>query len=124
MLDDSIRERIMQLQSKLQLVSQDYGHGTMSIILTKHGLAIRWPGEIDLPLATFIRDLLLLDMRERLLAHADREAHVRVEAGVGYRVAGDISARPEPRPEPPEETREQARVAAVEAPGHRTKRGA
>jgi len=68
-------------------VSQDFGPGTMSVILTHHGLALRWPGEIDPPLAAFIRDLLV-DMRQKMLAHVDRKARVVAE-DVAYRVAAD-----------------------------------
>lgn len=68
-LDESIRRRLMDLQGKVGLVSQDFGVGTMSVILTSHGLALRWPGPIDVALATYVRDLLL-DMRTRLLAYA------------------------------------------------------
>jgi hypothetical protein len=69
-----------------------------SVVLTRHGLAVRWPGEIDVALATYIRDLLL-DMRTRMLAHADRAA-VRVADGAAYRVAADTPAEEEQEEEP------------------------
>lgn len=88
-LDDSVRARLMDLRSKVPLVSQDFGPGTMSVILTQHGLALRWPGEIDVPLATFMRDLLL-DMRKNILAHEDRRAaRAGAAQGGGYRIAAD-----------------------------------
>jgi hypothetical protein len=87
-LDDSIRARLMDLRSKVGWVSQDFGAGSMSLMITNHGLALRWPGEIDPALATFIRDLLL-DMRKNILAHVDRKAAHAGAQGGGYRVAGD-----------------------------------
>jgi len=86
-LDPSIRARLMELRSRVGEVSQDFGPGTMSVILTQHGLALRWPGDINVAFATYIRDLLLA-MRERILAHVDREA-ARGGAQAGYRVGAD-----------------------------------
>jgi hypothetical protein len=88
-LDESIQRRIMDLQSKVGLVSIDSGVGGMSILLTNQGLALRWPGDITPELARFIRDLLL-DMRQRLLAYEDKKA-TRIATGEAalYRVASD-----------------------------------
>jgi hypothetical protein len=92
-LDPLVRARLTELESKVGLVSQNYGVGTMSVILTSHGLALRWPGEIDAPLAQYMRDLLL-DMRSRMLAHVDRKA-ARAGRGEGYRVAADAAPSPD-----------------------------
>jgi hypothetical protein len=97
-LDESIRKRLLELRSQVSRVSQDFGVGTMSVILTSHGLALRWPGEIDPAFAKHIRDLLL-DMRTRLLAHEDRKA-ARAAKGTGYRV---VEGEPLPAEEESEE---------------------
>lgn len=91
-LDDSIRARLAELRARVPSVSMDMAQGTMSVILTKSGLAIRWPGPMPPELAIFMRDLLL-DMRERILAHLDRRA-ARAGAGQveGYRVVADEAA--------------------------------
>ena len=86
-LDESIRARLMELESKVGLVSQNFGVGTMSLLLTGKGLALRWPGDIDPPLAAFITRMLL-DLREKILAHEDRKA-ARGTAGQTYRVVAD-----------------------------------
>lgn len=99
--DDSIRARIMELQSKVGYVSQDFGVGTMSLVVTQHGLAIRWPGDIQPALAAFMRDLLL-DMRTKILAHEDRKA-AQGAASPGYRVVSDPI--PESISEPDEEAK-------------------
>lgn len=99
-LDDSVRERLTALRARVPSVSVDVGPGTMSVILTRHGLAIRWPGPIDVELATFMRDLLV-DMRRAMIAHVDRQA-LRAAATAGgphYRVAADPDA-PAPAAEP------------------------
>jgi len=88
-LDDSIRRRLGDLQAQVHRVSSEMGPGGMSVILTKHGLALRWPGDITPQLARFVRDLLL-DMREKMLAHEARVA-ARVDGAVGYRVASDAT---------------------------------
>src|SRR5439155_1086504 len=72
-LDESIRKRLIDLRGMVGQVSQDFSVGTMSIVLTHHGLALRWPGEMTVELASYIRDLLT-DMRTRMLAHEDRKA--------------------------------------------------
>lgn len=93
-LDDSVRERLTALRARVPSVSQDVGPGTMSVVLTRHGLAIRWPGPLDVELATFMRDLLL-DMRRAILTHVDREALRAASAGgPHYRVAADPTAPP------------------------------
>lgn len=84
--DEDIRKRLLDLENKVSLVSSRIGPGGMSVVLTKHGLALRWPGDITPELARFVRDLLL-DMRVKILAHESRKA-VRVEgAPTGYRIA-------------------------------------
>jgi hypothetical protein len=93
--DESIKKRIADLQSKVGLVSQEMGVGGMWFMVSQHGLAVRWPGEMNPELAAFARDLLL-DMRERILAHENRVA-ARVAAGAaagagGYRVAAEDEA--------------------------------
>lgn len=98
-LDDSVRERLGALRAKVSSVSVDVGPGTMSVILTRHGLAIRWPGPIDVELATFMRDLLL-DMRRNMITHVDRQAmRAATAGGPHYRVAADPIAAP-PSAEP------------------------
>jgi hypothetical protein len=88
-LDDSIRERIMQVQSKVGNVSNDLGAvGGMNILLTNRGLALRWPGAIDPRLARLFRDLLI-DMRERMLSFENRKAARVAENATGYRVSAD-----------------------------------
>ena len=101
-LDDSIRARLTEMRSKVTLVSQDWGPGGMSVILTRHGLAIRWPGEMSPELAVYVRDLLI-DMRTRMLAHLDRVARETQGAGAQYRVFADGS------PGTPEEISAEAR---------------
>jgi hypothetical protein len=91
-LDEAVRAALMDLQSKVKLVSQDFGVGTMSVIVTNHGLALRWPGDIDPPLATFIARLLL-DMRGKILAFHDRKA-ARGGAEQTYRVVADPAPLP------------------------------
>lgn len=83
-LDPSIRARLDDLQSKVSQVSIDMAQGHMHVVLTRHGLAIRWPGEMTPELAIFMRDLLI-DMRTRILAHLEKRAHAGM--GQGYRVA-------------------------------------
>ncbi len=85
-LDESIRARLNELESKVSLVSINMAQGAMSVVLTRHGLAIRWPGEMSPELAMFMRDLLI-DMRARILTHLDRKATAGV--GTGYRVSAD-----------------------------------
>jgi hypothetical protein len=92
-LDPSIRARLMELKSRVSLVSQEWGPGGMSVILTSHGLAIRWPGEFNVEFAVAIRDLLI-DMRTRMLAHLDRVARGAQGAEVGYRVYAEQEAPP------------------------------
>lgn len=95
-LDASIRARLTDLASKVSLVSNNFAQGVMSVLLTRHGLAIRWPGEMSPELAIFMRDLLV-DMRTRLLAHLDRRAHAGM--GQGYRVAAEDAAASAPNAE-------------------------
>jgi hypothetical protein len=83
-LDASIRARMDDLQSKVSMVSLDFAQGHMRVVLTRHGLAIRWPGPMTPELAIFMRDLLV-DMRTRILAHLEKRAHAGM--GHGYRVA-------------------------------------
>jgi hypothetical protein len=88
--DADVRARLMALKAQVANVSQDWGVGGMSILLTRKGLALRWPGDIDPALARYIRDLLL-EMRTRLLAHLDRKARAGNAAAEGYRVASDVA---------------------------------
>jgi len=88
-LDGSIRARLDDLQSKVSQVSLDFAQGHMHVVLTRHGLAIRWPGPMTPELALFMRDLLV-DMRTRILAHLERRAHAGM--GHGYRVAAGEAA--------------------------------
>jgi hypothetical protein len=95
-LDDGIRRRLLELQSKVKNVSIDSGVGCMSVTLTKKGLALRWPGDITPELAIFIRDLLL-DMRANMLAYENRTAArvgAEATAGAGYRLAVDDEEAP------------------------------
>ncbi len=108
-LAPSVRARLMELRARVGAVSQDFGVGTMSVILTPHGLAIRWPGPIDPALAVFMRDLLL-DMRERILAYEDRKAARAGAGGDTYRVAAETGAAAEALPE--DEAAEKARAKA------------
>ena len=78
-LDPSIRARLTEMKSRVRLVSQEWGAGGMTLLLTRHGLALRWPGDFNLELALYIRDLLL-DMRALLLAHLDRDARAPAAA--------------------------------------------
>ncbi|MFO0740261.1 MAG: hypothetical protein U0270_30460 [Labilithrix sp.] len=91
--DDSIKKRLTSLQGQVASVSTDMGVGGMGIVMTNRGLALRWPGEITPELAAFIRDLLI-DMREKILAHENRVA-VRIgteaTASGGYRVPEDAT---------------------------------
>lgn len=91
-LDDDIRARLTTLRGKVGQVSQDLGVGTMSVLLTGHGLALRWPGPLEPELAVFVRDLLI-DMRKRLLAHVDRKA-ARAVSNALYRVADEAPSVP------------------------------
>jgi len=95
------------LQAQVSKVSQDYGHGGMSILLSNRGLALRWPGDIDPPLAQFIRDLLL-DIRERMLAYENKKAIRIAGETTGYRIAGEREA-------PAEVVEEEAARAAAES---------
>lgn len=86
-LDDGIKKRIAELQAQVGNVSQDGPFTGMFITLTKQGLALRWPGELNAAFATYVRDLLL-DMREKILAYENRAAaKVRVGEQTGYRIA-------------------------------------
>lgn len=91
-LDESIRRRLLHMQSQVKNVSIDSGVGCMTLTLTRKGLALRWPGEMTPELAIFIRDLLL-DMRANMLAYETRAAaRIGTEAttgSTGYRVASD-----------------------------------
>ena len=91
-LDESIRKRLLHMQSQVKNVSIDSGVGCMTLVLTKKGLALRWPGEMTPELAIFTRDLLL-DMRANMLAYENRSAaRAGAEAtsgSTGYRVAAD-----------------------------------
>jgi hypothetical protein len=94
-LDDSMRARLTELRSLAGQVSSQMGFGAMSVALTRKGLVLRWPGEIDPALAVYIRDLLL-DLRTGILSHLAERARAQVP-GAGYRVevaspAGDESA--------------------------------
>ncbi|HEY3816148.1 MAG TPA: hypothetical protein VGL81_03200 [Polyangiaceae bacterium] len=77
--DPGIRARLMELKSKVALVSQDFGTAGMSVILTNHGLAVRWPGDFNVELAVYIRDLLL-DMRARMLPYAVNQGAFAAQA--------------------------------------------
>lgn len=86
-LDDGIKKRIAELQAQVGSVSQDGPFGGMFITLSKQGLALRWPGELNAAFATYVRDLLL-EMREKILAYENRAAaKVRVGEQTGYRIA-------------------------------------
>lgn len=102
--DPFIRQRILELQSKVASVSGGVAHGAMAISLSSAGLALRWPGPLDPELALFVRDLLL-DLRGRMLAYEDRRAAAANDAA-GYRVSADAipAAAPAYRePDPPAE---------------------
>lgn len=58
---------------------------------------MRWPGEIDPPLAILVRDLLL-DMRARILAYEDRKAARAGAGGDTYRVVAEAGAAAEAPP--------------------------
>ena len=90
-LDDEARARLSELRARVGTVSQDYGPGTMSVVVTPKGLALRWPGAIDPGLAAYVRDLLV-HIRGRMLAYLENEARKRVETGEGYRVGGEAEA--------------------------------
>lgn len=112
-LDESIRERLVTLQKRVPLVSSEIGPGGMRLVLTRHGLALRWPGDITPDLASYVRDLLL-DMREKMLAYESRKA-VRVEgAATGYRIAED-PANEQALAEAREEEAQQEEAAAEES---------
>ncbi len=107
-LTDSIRTKLMELKAGVSSVSQDFGVGTMSVILTRHGLAIRWPGPIDPAFAVYLRDLLL-EMRTRILAYVDRQA-ARGGAADGYRVIAEPAPGAEPLDSLPTEAEEKSRL--------------
>lgn len=93
--DDDVRRKLLELEGKVSFVSSKIGAGGMSLVLTKHGLALRWPGDMTPELARFVRDLLL-DMRAKILAHESRKA-ARVDgAQTGYRIAEDPNAAAAP----------------------------
>ncbi len=64
-LTPTIRARLVDLRSKVSSVSVDFAQGRMSVYVTPVGLTVRWPGELSVELAAFMRDLLL-DMRAGL----------------------------------------------------------
>lgn len=107
--DESVRARLLHLQSQVSTVSSDVGTGGMSIFASKHGLALRWPGDISPKLAKLARDLLL-DMRARSLRHEEQKA---VAQGQGtYRVATGLDEAP-PVEEPSREELNEPRGAAA-----------
>jgi hypothetical protein len=86
-LDDSVRARLGELRIAVSDVSQYVG--AMTILASRHGLALRWPGELTPERAAFIRDLLL-DMRRNLLLHVSRQAaQAAAPPAVAYRVADE-----------------------------------
>lgn len=93
-LDAPIRAKLTELRAMVGQVSQDWGAGSMSLLLTRAGLALRWPGELDDALAAQLRDLLLA-MRERLLAYAARAALAQQQRASGYRVDATVGGERE-----------------------------
>lgn len=89
-LDESIRKRLLSLQADAKKVSVQMGVGNLSVLLSKRGLALHWPGEMTPERAVEIRDLLV-DMRANMLAHQNRAAmRLAAEAGAGgYRIAAE-----------------------------------
>lgn len=89
-LDESIRKRLLSLQADARKVSVQMGVGNLSVVLSKRGLALHWPGEIGPERAVEIRDLLV-DMRANMLAHQNRAVmRLAAEAGAGgYRIAAE-----------------------------------
>ena len=65
-LTDAVRARLVDLRSKVGLVSIDFAQGRMTVGMTPRGLTLRWPGELTVELTDFIRDVLL-DMRAGLM---------------------------------------------------------
>ncbi len=87
--DAGVRARLMKLKELVGIVSSDFAYGSMSLILTRRGLALRWPGDMSPELASYVRDLLL-DMRANILAHLDKRARAQGAVAAGVRVAADI----------------------------------